>query len=181
MTNYRRRRRPKKDTKPKFRVNEYIPDQDIRIIGPDGNFLGIMTTQEGLKLAEEKELDLIEINPKANPAVVKMVDYNKFKYEQSKSGADKQKNEEKIKTIRVSVRIGPHDLAFQARKCDQFLEKGFKVKLQVQMRGREKAHPEVAEEVLFQFLNMIEKEFAYVQEPKKISDSYFATVQPKSS
>jgi translation initiation factor IF-3 len=179
MTNYRRRRRPKRDLTPKFNINERIPDQNIRLIGPEGEFLGIMTTQEGLSLAEEKELDLVEINPKANPAVVKMVDYNKFKYEQSKSGADKQKKEDKIKTIRVSVRIAPHDLAFQAKKCDQFLEKGMKVKLQVQMKGREKAHPEVAEEVLFQFLNLIEKEFTYVQEPKRISDSHFATVQPK--
>ncbi len=175
MTNYRRRRRPKRDIGPRYVTNEYIRHDEMRLIGEEGNFIGIMSKVDALKLAENNEMDLVEINPKANPPVVKMMDFNKFKYQQSKH--NQKPKEDKIKTVRVSVRIGPHDLAVQAKKVDEFLGKGMKVKLQVQMKGREKAHPEVSEEVIWQFIKAITTEFKYLQEPKLISDSYFATVQ----
>jgi translation initiation factor IF-3 len=177
MTNYRRRRRPQLPFKPKNKVNEQIRYPQVRVISED-DFLGIMTSAEALRMADEMDSDLVEINPKAEPPVVKILDYNKFKYQLSKSDKTKVKPQ-KNKTIRVSVRIGPHDLAVQAKKCDEFLEKGFPVKLQVQMKGREKAHPEVAEEVIISFLSLITKEFIYLQEAKQIGDSYYASVKPK--
>lgn len=180
MTNYRRKRRPQKDEGQKFTLNEDIKAEQIRLINDAGEFLGIMPLTEALKLAEEKEEDLIEINPKAEPPVVKITDYNKFKYQQSKAEAGLKKKVEKIKTVRVSVRIGPHDLQVQAKKVEEFLGKNYKVKLQVQMKRREKAFPEVAEEVIHQFVNLIQSPFSYLQEPKQISDSYFATIQPKA-
>jgi len=178
MTNYRRRKRPYKPAVPQFKLNANIKHPEVRVIDEEG-FVGIMTMAEAMKLANERDADLVEINPKATPPIVKMMDYNKFKYQQSKSDAKKAKPT-KNKTIRVSVRIGPHDLSVQGRKCDEFLEKEYPVKLQVQMKGREKSHPEVAEEVMGQFVVMITKPYDFIQEPKLIGDSVYATIKPKA-
>lgn len=182
MTNYRRRRAKPKDTGRKFRINKQIRANEVRLLDEEGAMIGIIPTREALQMAEEKEFDLIEINPKSNPPVCKMMDYNKFKYQQSKANqANKQKKNE-MKTLRVSVRVSPNDLNVRAKKAEQFLEKGMKVKLQVQMRGREKAHPEVAEETMLQFISMIDEElFAFESEPKLLGDSSFSVIKPKKA
>ena len=176
MTNYRRRHRSTQQAGPSFRANHQIRYPQVRVVDEEDGFVGLMTSQEALRLANEKEKDLVEINPKALPPVVKIMDYNKFKYHLQKSGSTKPKTE-KDKTIRVSVRIGPHDLEVQAKKCDEFLGKGFSIKLQVQMKGREKAYPHVAEEVIHSFISLIATPFSYIQEPKLVADSYFATIK----
>ncbi len=179
MTNYRRRRAKPKDTSKKFRTNKQIRSPEIRLLDPEGSMLGIFSAKEALAMAQEQELDLIEINPKSTPPVCRIMDYNKFKYQQSKSNqANKQKKTE-MKTLRVSVRVSLNDLAVRARKAEAFMEKGMKVKLQVQMRGREKAHPEVAEETMKNFVKMIETEYTFESEPKLIGDSSFAVIKPK--
>lgn len=179
MTNYRRRKKPFKAAGPQFKLNNSIRHAEVRVIDEEG-FVGIMTMPEALKLAQEREADLVEINPKANPPIVKMMDFNKFKYQQSKADTKKPKPQ-KNKTIRVSVRIGPHDLSVQGRKCDEFLEKEYPVKIQVQMKGREKSHPEVAEEVMRQFMTMVTKPYDFIQEPKLIGDSFYTTIKPKAA
>ena len=176
MTNYRRRHRSTQQVGPSFRANHQIRYPEVRVVDEEDGFVGLMSSQDALRLANEKEKDLVEINPKANPPVVKIMDYNKFKYHLQKSGTAKPKTE-KDKTIRVSVRIGPHDLEVQAKKIEEFLGKGFAVKMQVQMKGREKAYPHVAEEVIHNFITLITVPFAYIQEPKLVADSYFATVK----
>ena len=178
MTNYRRKKRTFKPTGPQFKLNNSIRHPEVRVIDEEG-FVGIMTMAEATKLAAEREVDLVEINPKAEPPIVKMMDFNKFKYQHSKAEAKKAKPQ-KNKTIRVSVRIGPHDLLVQGRKCDEFLEKEYPVKLQVQMKGREKSHPEVAQEVMTQFITMITRPYDFTQEPKLVGDSYYATIKPKA-
>lgn len=179
MTNYRRRRAKPKDTSKKFRINKQIRANEVRLLDPEGSMLGIFSVKEALAMAIEQELDLIEINPKSQPPVCRIMDYNKFKYQQAKSNqANKQKKNE-MKTLRVSVRVSLNDLGVRARKAEGFLEKGMKVKLQVQMRGREKAHPEVAVDTMKNFIEMIETEYAFESEPKLIGDSSFAVIKPK--
>jgi len=178
MTNYRRKR-PKKTTNTKTHIlNEKINYDNMRIIDDSGEMVGVFSKLEALKMAEEQELDLILINPKADPVIVKMMDYSKFKYIESKQDSTKKKpTEDKI--IRVSVRVSPHDLQVRAKKIDEFLEKGIKVKMQVIMKGREKQHPEVAKETMLLFISMISQEFLYESEPSLIGDSYFTSIKPK--
>jgi translation initiation factor IF-3 len=180
MTNYRRKRTPQKDTAKKFNINTQITALEVRLLDSEGAMIGIMSRKEALDLAQERELDLIEINPKSNPPVVRLMDYYKFKYQQSKSDAAKKVKKEETKTIRVSVRVSINDLNVRAKKINEFLEKGCKVKMQVQMKGREKAHPEVAEETMRTFIEMINPElYAFESEAKLLGDSSFATIKPK--
>jgi translation initiation factor IF-3 len=174
MTNYRRRKRPQKVAPVFHRTNRQIRYSEVRVIDENG-LVGVMSSNRAISLAEERNVDLVELNPKATPPVVKLMDYNKFKYQLSKT--DNKPKVLKDKTIRVSVRIGPHDLLVQAKKCDEFLQKGVTVKLQVQMKGREKAHPEVAEEVLLEFIKLISEPYAFIQEPKLVGDSNFTTIK----
>lgn len=178
MTNYRRRKRAKRVKEKRYVVNGRIKADEVRLVDEEGGMIGVLSFDEAAKLAEDKEMDLVEINPKADPPVVKLIDYNKFKYQMSKSGADKQKKKTE-KTLRVSVRVSENDLAVRAKKAQDFLEKGIKVKLQVQMRGREKAYPEVAKEVMEKFLSFIEGEYELENDIKLTGDSYFAFLKPK--
>lgn len=149
----------------------------FRVIDAEGKMLGVLTRAETMALAEEREADVVEINPKADPKVVKLIDFNKFKYQASKSAA-KVKSAE-TKTIRVSVRISIHDLKMRAKRVDEFLQEGKKVKLQVQMTGREKAYPEVAKETMDTFLGLITASYSFESEPTSVGDSFFATLKSK--
>ncbi len=178
MSNYRRKRKaPPKDPFKKFSVNQRVQGDEFRVIDNDGTMLGVLSRKETFALAEEKEADIVEVNPKAEPKVVKLIDFNKFKYQISKT-MTKAKTAE-TKTIRVSVRISVHDLEMRAKKIDKFLEQGKKVKLQVQMRGREKAHPEVAKDTMNTFLGLISEGYTFENEPSLAGDSYFATLKSK--
>lgn len=180
MTNYRRRSNRPQDNSKAFNVNRQITAPEIRIIDEEGAMVGIFSNQKAMALAEEKELDLIEINPKGNPPVAKMMEYTKFKYQSEKSEKAKPKTSTDAKVLRVSVRVAPHDLSVQSRKADEFLNKDLKVKLQVQMRGREKAHPELATETMVQFLAMIIAPHTLESEAKLMGDSCVCTLKPKS-
>lgn len=179
MTNYRRKRTPVKELGKQYNINNRITSSEVRIIDEQGNMVGIFGRSEALRMAEEKELDLIEINPKALPPIVKLIEFSKFKYQQDKSEKNKPKVSTEAKTLRVSVRISPHDLQVQSKKADEFLNKGLKVKLQVQMRGRERQHPEVAEETMKNFLSLITEEYFFETEPKLVGDSTSCTLKPK--
>jgi translation initiation factor IF-3 len=179
MTNYRRKRPPIRDASKQFNVNNQITSPEIRVIDEEGGMVGVYNIHDALRMAEDREMDLIEINPKANPPVVKLIEYTKFKYQQDKAEKTKPKISTDNKTLRVSVRISIHDLQVQGRKADEFLEKGLKVKLQVQMRGREKQHPEVANETMISFLAAVTQPYIFETEPKLVGDSAFCTIKPK--
>ena len=179
MTNYRRKRTLPKDKSPKFAVNADISSSQLRVLDEEGGMVGVFDRDYVFQMAQEKEMDVIEVNPKANPPVVKLMDYNKFKYQFAKSQAAKAKKIDDTKNIRVSVRISIHDMQVQARKIDQFLEKSLKVRLQVQMKGRERQHPEVAEETMKVFLKLILGEYVFENEPNLAGDSNFCTIKPK--
>ena len=122
-------------------VNEAIRDKEVRVIGSDGEMLGIMHSAEARRLAEEADLDLVKISPNANPPVCKIMDYSKFKYEQSKREKENRKNQTviEIKEIRLSMTIDVGDIAVKTKQCLKFLEAGNKVKVSIRMKGRENA------------------------------------------
>lgn len=175
MTNYRRHKTKVKSTEKKYNINEKIKAEKVSLIDSEGNFLGVCSLQEALEKAQSKGQDLVEINPKADPPVVKIIEYSKFKYQKEK--AEKKIKTPGLKTLRVSVRISDHDLSVQARKADNFLEKNMKVKLQVFMKGREKSYPEIAQETMQRFLKKISKGYSIETPPKIIGSNCFSVIK----
>lgn len=124
-----------------YQVNEAIRDKEVRVIGADGEMVGVMPSFQALRLAEEAELDLVKISPTAVPPVCKIMDYSKFKYEQAKREKENRKNQTmiEIKEIRLSMTIDVGDIAVKTKQCLKFLEAGSKVKVSIRMKGRENA------------------------------------------
>lgn len=122
-------------------VNEAIRDKEVRVIGSDGQMIGVMSSIQAQKLADEAELDLVKISPNAIPPVCKIMDYSKFKYEQSKRDKENRKNQTivELKEIRLSMTIDVGDIAVKTKQCLKFLEAGNKVKVSIRMKGRENA------------------------------------------
>ncbi len=141
-----------------------------------------MKTEEALALAREREVDLVEISPNAKPPVVKLLDYDKYRYQQEKLAQEARKKAKKItiKGIRLSVRIGEHDLNFKSKQAIQFIGEGNKVKVDVVMRGREQAHPELAFDLLKKFLSLITVPFVTEAEVKKMGNTVSTIVGPQS-
>ena len=124
-----------------YSVNEAIRDREVRVIGSDGEMIGIMSSMQAQRLADEAELDLVKISPNAVPPVCKIMDYSKFKYEQAKRDKENRKNQTivEIKEIRLSMTIDVGDIAVKTKQCLKFLEAGNKVKVSIRMKGRENA------------------------------------------
>lgn len=123
-------------------INEQIRDREVRVIGEDGEQLGVMSSREAMKLAEEAGLDLVKIAPTAKPPVCKIVDYGKFKYEQTRKEKEAKKKQKiiDVKEIRLSPNIDTNDLNTKVNAARKFLTKGDKVKVTLRFRGREMAH-----------------------------------------
>ena len=144
-----------KDT---FFINEQIRDREVRVIGEDGEQLGVMPIEEALKKAEEAEADLVKIAPNANPPVCRIVDYGKFRYEQlrkQKEARRKQRTVE-VKEIRMSPNIDKNDLNTKMSAARKFLEKGNRVKVTLRFRGREMAHMGASVHILTDFAKELE-------------------------
>ena len=131
-----------------IRVNHRIRVPEVLVIGPDGGKLGVLQTHEALRMAQEAGLDLVEINPKAEPPVCKILDFGKYKYEEKKKAAQARRNQAvvDIKEIKLRPKTDDHDIAFKIRAARRFMEAGHKVKFTVRFRGREITHPEKAHE-----------------------------------
>ena len=112
-----------------------------------------MKLSDALSLAHEQEVDVVEVSPTANPPVVKLLDYDKYRYQQEKAAQEARKKVKKVtmKEVKLGIRIGSNDLEFKAKKTDEFLAEGNKVRVDVQMRGREQAHPQLAYELMKKF------------------------------
>jgi translation initiation factor IF-3 len=133
-----------------IRVNHRIRVPEVRVIAADGSQLGILGTQEAMRLAQEQGLDLVEVNPKADPPVCKILDFGKYKYEEKKKAGEAKRKQTvvEIKEIKLRPKTDDHDLAFKVKAARRFLEAGHKVKFTVRFRGREITHPEKAHEQL---------------------------------
>ena len=134
-------------------INEQIRDKEVRVIGEEGQQLGIMSSREAMKIAREAELDLVKIAPQAKPPVCKIIDYGKYRYElarKEKEAKKKQKTVE-IKEIRLSLKIDTHDFDTKVNQAKKFLEHGDRVKVAIRFRGREMAHPELGNATIKRF------------------------------
>ena len=134
-------------------INEQIRDKEVRVIGEDGEQLGIMSAKEALKLAEEAGVDLVKIAPTAKPPVCKIVDYGKFKYEQTRKEKEAKKKQKvvEIKEIRLSPNIDTNDLNTKINAAKKFISKGDRVKVTLRFRGREMAHMQNSKHILVEF------------------------------
>ena len=139
------------------RINEMIRVREVRLIDDEGNQLGIVATQEALRMAKDRDLDLVEVSPNANPPVCKILDYGKYKFEQEKKLRDSKKNQKvlKLKEIRMQPKIGSGDLDTKAKHIQEFLDEGDKVKVTIRFRGRELAHTELGYDVLNEVLKRL--------------------------
>jgi translation initiation factor IF-3 len=130
------------------RVNEKIRAREVRVIGPNGEQLGVMTVRDALIKAQEAELDLVEVAPTSVPPVCRIIDYGKYKYEQQKKARGQHHRAGDIKGMRFSPKIGEHDFQVKARHVHEFLQEGNKVRASVWFRGREMAYPKAGEKLL---------------------------------
>lgn len=160
-----------------MRVNEQIRVREVRLIDDDGEQKGIVPTMEALKLAKEKDLDLVEVSPNANPPVCKILDFGKYRFEQEKKLRDSKKNQKvlKIKEIRMQPKIGSGDLDTKAKHVQEFLNEGDKVKVTIRFRGRELAHTELGFDVLKEVEKRLE-EGTYVVEKAAAMDGRFMSM-----
>ncbi len=155
------------DNRPReTRVNERIRAREVRVIDEDGQMLGVMTSMAALQLARERNLDLVEVSPMAVPPVCKILDWGRYKYEQSKKENEARKHQKvtQLREIRMRPRTDEHDVEVKVRKIQEFLAEGDKVKVSVVFRGREKAHPELGRVLLEQVIQSI-KGTAMIERP----------------
>lgn len=149
-------------------INGQIRDKEVRVIGEDGQQLGIMSSREAMKLAQEAELDLVKIAPKAQPPVCKIIDYGKYRYElarKEKEAKKKQKTVE-VKEVRLSPNIETNDLNTKVNNAKKFISKGNKVKVTLRFRGREMAHMQQSKHILDDFAEMLSDVAAVEKAPK---------------
>ena len=138
-------------------INGQIRDKEVRVIAENGDQLGVMPVKEAMKLAQEAELDLVKIAPKAQPPVCKIIDYGKYRYElarKEKEAKKKQKTVE-VKEVRISPNIDTNDLNTKVNNAKKFIAKGNKVKVTLRFRGREMAHMQQSKHILDDFAEML--------------------------
>ena len=150
-------------------INEQIRDREIRLIGEDGEQLGIMSAREAMKIAQEAELDLVKIAPAAKPPVCKIIDYGKYKYEQARKEKEAKKKQKtvEVKEVRLSPNIDTNDLYTKINNAKKFISKGNKVKVTLRFRGREMAHVQQSKHILDDFAETL-ADVAVVEKPAKM-------------
>tara|TARA_B100000315_G_C14461543_1_gene533973 strand:+ start:554 stop:1057 length:504 start_codon:yes stop_codon:yes gene_type:complete len=163
------------------RVNERIFSKTVRVVGPDGEQLGVFPKEVALKKAEEFDLDLVEVAPQANPSVCRIIDFSKYKYEQRKREKEVRKNQKQsqLKEVRLRPRIDNHDYQVKLKHIKEFLEKKHKVRLRMWFRGREIAHKEIGNRVIDQLLKDIEGVGRVDREPHMLGKTLVLILSPK--
>ena len=162
-------------------INEEIPDKEIRLIGSDGEQLGIVKIDHALRIAEEQDLDLVRIAPNANPPVCKIMDYGKARFEQMKREKEQRKNQATIETkeIRLSSTIDTHDMEVKAKACQKFLKSGNKVKVSIRFRGRQISHGSVGLDVMNAFYEMVQDSAVIERSAKQEGRNMIMILNPK--
>lgn len=162
-------------------INENIRFPEIRLIGSEGDQLGIMSPREAMQLAEAKELDLVLVSDKASPPVCRIIDYGKYKFEQEKRAreARKRQHNAEVKEVKMRYKIDEHDYNVRVKNAQRFLKSGDKVKATIMFRGREIQHSELAEKLLLRMAEDL-TEFAEVQQaPKREGRNMMMLLSPK--
>ncbi|MBO4569964.1 MAG: translation initiation factor IF-3 [bacterium] len=155
--------------KQEAQLNQQITDLEVRVIGPDGAMLGIMSAKEANRLADEAELDLVKISPNANPPVCRIMDYGKYKFDQMKREKEQRKNQKviELKEVQLSMTIEMHDIEIKAKNAIKFLTQGNRVKVSLRMRGRQQAYSAHGIEICNQFFGLVEN-YAVIEKEAKV-------------
>ena len=150
-------------------INEQIKDKEVRLVSEDGEQLGIMSSREALKKAMDAELDLVKIAPMAKPPVCKIIDYGKYRYEQTRREKEAKKKQKtfELKEVRLSPNIDTNDLNTKVNNAKKFIAKGNKVKVTLRFRGREMAHVQQSRHILDDFAALLE-DVASIEKPAKL-------------
>jgi translation initiation factor IF-3 len=166
-----------------FPMNEEIREKELRVIGSDGEQLGVISSSEARRLAEEKELDLVMISPNAKPPVCKIMDFGKYIYEQSKKEKEAKKKQKivSIKEVRCSLTIEEHDIDIKAKNARKFLLDGDKVKITVRFRGREMELGHIGQKILDNFASKLEDVCLIEKRPKREGRSMTMVLGPKKA
>ncbi|MFC0214513.1 translation initiation factor IF-3 [Paenibacillus chartarius] len=164
-------------------INDEIRAKEVRLIGADGEQLGIIGFREALQMAQDANLDLVNVAPTAKPPVCRIMDYGKFRYEQQKKEKEARKNQKvvELKEIRFSATIDEHDFQTKLRNCIKFLQDGDKVKLSVRFRGREIAHADIGRRVLERVATESAEHCIVERVPKLEGRSMIMILAPKQS
>jgi len=162
-------------------VNERIRARSIRLIGADGEQIGIVTAEEGLKMAQEQGYDLVEVAPTASPPVCRIMDYGKYKYEQSKRAKEAKKHQHVIvvKEMKFRPKTEEHDYQFKLKHITKFLADGNKVKMTVRFRGREMVHTDLGRRILERLIEDTQDVAAVEQHPKMEGRNMTLVIAPK--
>ena len=165
-----------------LRINEQIRVREVRLIDDEGAQKGIVSTLEALRMAQDVNLDLVEVAPQADPPVCKILDYGKYRLELEKKLRDSKKKQklQTLKEIRMQPKINDHDLSFKARHIQEFLDNGDKVKVTIRFRGRELAHTELGLDVLNNVLAKLGGDLTVEKAPAMEGRTMSMTLAPKS-
>ncbi|MEK7158123.1 MAG: translation initiation factor IF-3 [Patescibacteria group bacterium] len=179
---FHRHHRPKQETIKHLRRNDSITVPEIFLIGENNEALGVMPTQEALARAVQAESDLVEVSPKAQPPVCRIIEYGKFIYKQEKADRKQKAKQKKIelKGIRLTLKMGDHDRQIRQNQALKFLEKGDKVKIELILRGREKAHSDLAQTQIRDFMATLRDQVVVEQDIKREVGRYTAIIAPLS-
>ena len=167
-------------SKNELQINEEIRDKEVRVIDADGSQLGVMPLQAAMKIAAEKNLDLVKIAPQAQPPVCKVIDYGKYRFEQAKREKEARKNQKvvEIKEIRLSLNIDTNDFNTKVNQAAKFLQQGHKVKVSIRFRGREMAHTSLGIDVEQRFAQALEGKAVVDKQPKLEGRSMMMFLSP---
>nr|WP_330362570.1 translation initiation factor IF-3 [[Clostridium] dakarense] len=162
-------------------MNEEIRDKEVRLLSETGEQLGIVSIKEAQAMANSKNLDLVQISPNANPSVCKLMDYGKYKYEQSRKEKEAKKNQKTItvKEVRLRPGIETNDLNTKANNAIKFLKKGDKVKVELRFRGRELGHKDIGKEVMLKFIDIVKEFGEPAKAPKFEGNNMVVIIDPK--
>ena len=174
-------RGPAKAADEMFNINEQIRAREVRLVGVDGKQIGVVSIEEALRLAEEEEVDLVEVAPEGQPPVCRLLDYGKLKYREQKKAAEARKHSatQQIKELRIRYSTDQHDLETKIRNARKFLTEGDKVKFSMRFRGRENEYRVLGEEIFNQIVQILAEDAIVEQRTPMIGHTMSVTFAPK--
>lgn len=163
-----------------MRINDEIVAKEVRLIGPNGDMMGIVTPEKARQIAYQNELDLVEISPKANPPVCKVIDYGKFMFDQTKKQKEALKHQKAsaMKEVWLKPKIEEHDFSFKTKNANKFLSQGHKVKVSLRFRGREMAYTDMGRELMLKFVEACSENGELDARPKLEGRNMLMTISP---
>ncbi len=165
----------------RLRINHQIRVPEVQVIDVDGKALGVMPTHEALRIANEKGLDLVEVSPTTKPPLVKILDYGKYMYQKEKRERGQKggkSTSQEVKTVRIGFRTDVHDIGIRAGQIDKFLQKGYRVRVEMKLRGREREMADLARKKLEEFIKVISQPYIVDDQIKRFPGGMGTLIRP---